>query len=295
MLNLNQGSAFINTDLDESIISDHAEIQYIIQPGLGITTFNISNPNYHKYFKENASFKHTNLATTFTDTNPWYMSKETNTIDRIIQHTTNLGIYVIVEGYYKLYKQLTDKLTDNFYLLKTPELKTLLDSKNSTHTQNITSILINEDKFKIITEGLVSQAYSESSKKCQLVVPWIALEATDLKLIIAGIHVPGCAEQFPKSGITELNNILKKLALTYPEYKIIAAGDFNTAPSNSTTLIENLKLIPPAYFTHMNPNCEIGSYDQIYCSDPTLLSQVPTELMSADTQKFVGALVTRLC
>lgn len=87
-------------------------------------------------------------------------------------------------------------------------------------------------------------------------------------MLLVGVHISGCASQFPKSGLQELARQLISLHYAHPGADILAVGDYNCPPCyvdailvNEVRRVTDVQRLPSTYLTHVNPNCQAAVYD----------------------------------
>lgn len=270
-----------NNRLDPSVSSDHTEIALKTPEGRTINSWNISNPEYHCYFKYGA--KPPFFQTHMYVEQPYKEGKLVPGLEQKIERqvqvirkrflTKKVSIQVIVEGYSAFFKELSERLNKLGAEFK---LVSLLDTKaiELTDHRNITGILVNLDHFDLLNQGLVETKYHEEQdgkKEKDLALPYARLrdKLSQRTLTVVGVHIPGCGSQYPKSGLETLASILKDLwKRAQGTSDVIALGDYNTPPfSARTSLIGNLEgqgeLLEAPYPTHVNPLSQAANYDQI--------------------------------
>ena len=129
---------------------------------------------------------------------------------------------------------------------------------------NLSVMIINHRQVVIHQTSLeiLKTAYKE------IVLPLALLNHNGQKIIAIATHVPGNAEQFPEEGLKSLAKMANHQLEIHPEAIVIMAGDCNTVPSRlqsvfQTNLKANLssKILPPPYYTHINPFGYAAKYD----------------------------------
>ncbi len=308
--------------LELAVQSDHAEIAIKTPDNRIINVWNISNPAYHCYFKygKTPPFHHTHL---FVD-QPYvngkmeeHLAKKTQdqitTIaERFVKGEVN--VQIIVEGFESFFSDLSKKITS----LKHTEFTifSLLDHKppHWKSEWNVTGILIDTSRFKIVQQKVYSLKYKEEQdenreKDFDLPVVWLRDLTKEEMIVVAGVHINGCSSQYPKTGLETLANIIKEIREEFfGYYDIIAAGDYNTIPArlrenlihapnpsntNMTSIKIDKKLLIAPYPTHVNPASEAANYDQalIITAKPERCYQIlPVESLSKASQGLVQSI-----
>lgn len=290
--------------LKDNVQSDHAEIALKVDDRV-INIWNISNPEYHCYFKygENPPFHHTDLFVNkpFLDD---VMDKgleekindQINTIaTRFVEGKVN--IQIIVEGFDSFYNGLTDKIkelgSDEFQIIRNTNLK-----------GNITGILVDTSKFKILTTGGSYSKYNEiedSNKEKELRCPIVRVKdkLTAKTTIFIGVHVNGCGSQYPKGGLKAMKDIIEEnYEITSKKFDVIAAGDFNTPPMHAReSIIQPMKhqavLLNAPYPTHVNPKSQVANYDQVVIVQADATTQyemLPASEVSVASQNLINSI-----
>lgn len=251
----------VENDYSSRLQSDHCEVA--VETTLGkINSWNISNPAYHKFFANDASqvFAQTSLADTDVEKLEAKIESQLETIaGRLIDGTVN--IQVIVEGYEIFFARLSEKISEgSFHLLsQKPE--------GWSETKNITGIIVDTSKFSILESAVVSVDYLESEnegREAVLRVPYVHVQdiVTEKQMIVAGVHVPGTASQYPKDGLAKLAEVIDSLwEKQGRKVDVIGLGDFNSTPERVAVHFSG-EVIPPEYWTHANPRFAAASkYD----------------------------------
>ena len=248
------------------------------------SALNISNIAYHKFFTTDPSFQKTHLADP-NPLSPYLLNKIEAQKEQIIATASNYDIQIIIEGYYDFFMDLSQRISPSYKLISK------LDEPNHPFTsspKNIVGLLINTSKVKIIKSGIVSTS-----------IPWAHLEYNGRSLIIMGVHVQGCKEQFPKENLESLSSDIKIMKDLYPTADIICMGDFNTVPENIRSVLKNVTLVPPKYPTHMNPRCDVVAYDNcvynFYNADADIeFVPIDSNLIPSDSRAFVKCLMNQI-
>ena len=266
----------VDNPLSPSVVSDHCEISVMTSDGHKINAYNISNPAYHKYFSNDGSrvFAETHLATTDAD---FLESKIQLQLALIASRFMrgSVGIQVVVEGYETFYERLAEKLSSSDFHLHTPK------PEDWSSTKNITGILVDLSKFKVCESSVVSVKYEDKENEkrtSELRVPYVHVKDLDSQneMVVAGVHVPGAASQFPKDGLAELAKVIQ-LLWEKTKVDVIAMGDFNTTPGRVARYVEG-EILEPNYWTHANPRFLAASkYDLAVVRaaiDPAVLFEI---------------------
>lgn len=132
----------------------------------------------------------------------------------------------------------------------------------------------------MIHQVVTTQRYNEKSadgRQCKLTVPCVQLrnKVTSCQFAVAGVHVPGCASQYPETGLEQLAIILCQLCQEW-QTAILSVGDYNTPPEGVykglITLISppllHVNYLRVPYDTHVNPNCKAATYDHALWIQP---------------------------
>lgn len=308
------------------ILSDHAQIRLGFSTSIGknndnqeyvIVCENICNPEYSHYFNSSVAFNGTHLNQGRPKDNPYNQviwDMENAKINHIVNTLTNeqnengtkVVAYIIVESNNGrgndvrgtgINHQLKRRLG-----FKDFEFVTTSDRDVSS---NVTTIIINKKYVHHIEEtGVVTLNYDEvedNGKSKTLKIPYVLFSINngdqsccsfpyEHYIRLYGIHISGCASQFPKTGITKLYEHLARLS---SDTDIILMGDFNTVPNKLRQVYEeqyddevwdeskgndgdryygrfvgdlsdkSFGIFPPPYLTHVNPNGHAGIYDNI--------------------------------
>lgn len=249
-------------NLSKEVESDHAQIGLTLPDGKILISENISNPEYHCYFKygDKPPFHNTHM---FVE-KPYdsdavlcdsLQKKEDAQIDRIsmMLKKGTVGVYVIVEGYNRFLIRLQQCVPS--YGLYTHDLKS---------TGNIIGIFVHPQYHGGLCFNCYEEEYEEDGKKRTLIVPVVSIDASECKVSIAGVHVSGCASQFPKNGLSKLADVMREVLYDYGQ-DVIAIGDFNTPVSGVEKYVvgnlTNAELLPAKYLTHVNPSSQAAVYD----------------------------------
>ena len=211
-----------------------------------------------------------------TSSTDWLVSKTAQQLDQIIQEiSSDLDVQIIVEGYHEFFTNLGTKTS--------VKLVSVLDKPAhgyESSAKNITGILLNESKVKLIESDVIQISYKDGSKDSKLIVPWAKISRQGHELVVAGVHLPGCESQYPSEALEELGKIIGQLEQKF-HVDIIAMGDFNTVPANIMKSLPGIKLIQPKYLTHINPNNDVAVYDNAICH--LVSSDISVELLGLDS------------
>lgn len=297
-------SQFASSDLDQSVNSDHAEIQCVYD-GITFASLNISNKHYHTYFSmdQNGPFRLTHLAVTSESSieqQTWLKNKHHIQINNIKNNLYSglIDVYVIQEAYVEFVHDLRNSLANNFELHH-------VSLDNFSPEKNITVIIVNRSKLDIVDRQIYRASYNEIGNKpdrmSELVVPTVTLtnsHMTPQKFVTcAGVHVGGNAAQYPKYGLMELQHILANIC---EKNNVIALGDFNTTTSNIRSIMNHsrvsrnrLLVSEPLYPTHINPFNEVVAYDNIVYTDGPEFIQHNYDVCPPDSMMYVRALLNK--
>jgi hypothetical protein len=218
-----------------------------------INIWNISNPTYHCYFKygDNPPFHNTHL---FVE-NPFLeesmdkglAAKSDSQIMTIAERFVKgeVNVQVIIEGYESFYNKLADKINalghKEFRFISMLNEKPLQwDAK-----KNVTGILIDTSRFSVLESGVkyIKYKYREeqsSNQEKEFCLPFAHIrdKATDHAMVIAGVHVNGCASQYPKTGLETLAGIIILGEKTLEKYEILPASHLSPASQDLVSSIE---------------------------------------------------------
>lgn len=278
---------------------------------------NICNPEYAHYFNASESFKGTHLNQAKPKDNPYNQiiwDMETAKVNHIVHTLTNeetetgskVVAYVIVESNNGRGNDVRSTGINH-------QLKRRLGFKefefvNTTDrdvSSNVTTIIINKKYVHQIHEtGVTTLSYDEvedKNKGKKLKIPYVLFTMMNgdqscnhfpyhHHIRLCGIHISGCASQFPKTGILKLYEHMARLS---ESADVILMGDFNTTPSKLKQVYEeeyddevwdeykgkegqrcygkfigdmgqnSFGIFPPPYLTHVNPNSDAGIYDNV--------------------------------
>jgi hypothetical protein len=276
----NKGLPF-NDDhpLSEHVNSDHSAIGCVIKYDndhqVVIKAVNISNKEYHPYFGlgDNPPFKNTHMYVPkdCKDQNKkdWLITKTKEQMDGLVDDITNdrLDIQIVIEGYFDFFVELEQRLEQASP--NTFKIISILNNKDHGYNgspKNITGIIVNTKRFEIFQCDTIVQDYREDDKNSKLILPWVKVcdKLTSTCLIVLGIHLPGCSSQNPKGALVELNKIMNSLYETH-QNDMVALGDYNTVPNNIRSVFANVSVLTPLFPTHINPNNDIVTYDNVSC------------------------------
>lgn len=259
-----------NHALDLDVVSDHTEICICLNNGGWITSWNISNPKYHTYFKYGTTFKNTHLyvETPYVD-NKLISSLEDKIKKQLHELTFLFTIQVIIEGYDDLYNQIDDICIKR--IQTDPEFNYRIiryEPTEENFTSNISGILIDARSSDILDAGIETITYTASednNKEKSTIYPYAHLrdKLTGNIFTVIAAHVNGCASQYPVSGLEALKKFMLQLSDKYDNGNIIAIGDFNTPPMFAKKIFNNsdFNLVTTNYLTHCNPNSQACKYD----------------------------------
>lgn len=281
--------------LHSDVKSDHAAIMTIVKDNIGkslcvIEAFNISNPTYHHYFGE-GPFKQTHM---FVDkdhipNNEWLQNKIKSQMETIVDRMKRRisDVQIIVEGYDKFFNDIEESLGNGFDVVRVKH-EVYVGS-----TFNITGIVVNRDKFNVLHNGniqLICQDDNLSGKQKPFILPVVTVQhkETNHEFTIVGTHIPGCASQFPKNALMVFDSFIND-----PRYpNIIAMGDFNTTPKNIKSILTKSSVLAPLYPTHINPFCQIASYDNtVFRLNEMTIGYFDKKHLSNDSEMFVDSLL----
>ena len=287
--------------LSEKVMSDHAELSYKIFIGkelFHLKVFNMSNGKYHPYFKPsqsnpNPTFGSTHLCVDAdkVKTDEWLKEKFGKQCDEIILDSHWVDIQIIVECSWSVIENLKPYLPNNRFILHQENT----DEKFSKSEDNMTIIIIDTSKLKIIDSGFKTFTYKEigNTWDSKLTVPFVQLETLEKEsFLVYGVHISGCASQNPSNGNKILMDLLKDTNLD----NVLASGDFNSPAENfQKNLPENYSLLKPLYPTHANPNCQISAYDHLVFKGKTMqLKQSSLDSVGPTSTAFVECLLDNI-
>jgi hypothetical protein len=299
--------------LHEAVQSDHTEIALKTPEARIINVWNISNPAYHGYYKfgTNPPFYQTHMYVE----KPYLENGEleaslANKIEDQLNMIANrfikgeVSIQVIVEGYEEFYEQLIKKFQESNFT--NYAICSLLNYKPEgwKKKSNVTAILVNTLFFKVLESNVVLKKYFEeedSNKEKDFQMPFVKVsdELSNHQIFIIGVHINGCASQYPKSGLEVLAKEIQAFWKKGEEQAdIIALGDFNTVPKNAKlSLLGNLNdqgiLLNAPYPTHVNPHSMAGNYDQAIIMKSTELRKyeiLTSDALSLASQKLIESI-----
>lgn len=302
--------------LPEAVESDHAPLIVTGGTEVKIMAENISNPAHHHYFGsgEGHPFKHThmNVPQPF-DSNgvlePSLDRKIQNQLNRIVRcmKTGGTDAYVIVEGYKSFYEALALQLYghrmlgDSFESAEQCKFRIVVPPMSKDFRNKVGIVIREATLVKQFTE-VISEQYIEGDvpKELNLTVLGGCHDYALKYIMIVGVHVSGCASQFPKAGLLLLADKLLKLHRQYPAYDILVLGDFNTTPDHvDETVMQQLhaagaaaKRLPSTYFTHANPNCQGGVYDHALSIYADAYQLVPVDRLPEAGRALAEAIAT---
>lgn len=277
--------------LHPEVKSDHCEVSVLSSDGHIISAYNISNPAYHKYFANDANgvFAQTHLA----NTEPDFLARKVELQSKMLAErllTSQVSIQIVVEGYETFFIDLQERLSSgSFHLLaEKPE--------GWSQTKNITGIIVDTSKFKVIESSVITVDYVDSEnegRRSVLRVPYVHLQNLVSKegLVVAGVHVPGAASQYPKDGLAQLGIVLTTL---WEKFKVdlVAMGDFNSTPDRVAPHVEGT-VLEPDYFTHANPRFPAASkYDLavVKSANASVYEVQPLSAVSEESQLLAKGL-----
>ena len=273
--------------LSRKVLSDHAEIAVQAFGMHFVSAYNISNPTYHRRFGDKPAFKDTHLYVDepYGPNNKLEAGMEAK-IETQVESITD-GIYsggvpvnVIVEGYTNFYERIhrdfkRKEFTD-YTMIVAPE---------ENPYKNRTAIIVNTRLLPVLESGVIQREYvstEDNNLKKKLTLPHVLL-ANGTRIV--GVHVNGCQDQHPVSGIRELKEALH----SFKETKILALGDFNTNPVNVDSL--GFDVLVPDYPTHVNPFGEACYYDYALVKGIENCSMCEIDMMTDSSQDLVEAIL----
>lgn len=285
---------FNNSDniLNQDTLSDHAQIGFEIDSSrlIGndnvkyLSSENISNPEYHPYFKWGSTFKDSHLydAVPYVDDdstlpmkkklNPNMELKIQKQLDVFRENicSGSFPVQVIIEGFDEFFKRLENILGSY------PDVKySLIRFKplEDNHRSNISGILVDTNFFEVLDQGIEPITYSATEDKDKegipkvktTLYPFVKLRNRNTEEVVdvVAVHINGCASQFPVSGLEALRVFMLNLYDKCGQNKIIAIGDYNAPPTYARKVFEDLSfnVLATDYLTHCNPNSRAGKYD----------------------------------
>lgn len=280
-----QTTQFTKSEFSPEINSDHAEVRCIAN-GIRVASLNISNRYHHHYYSidNNGPFANTHMA---TDTE-WLKTKHMQQIANIKTGFENktVDVWVLQEAYIEFIHDCRGALdaTYTFYY------KELTPNDLANSKRNITIIIVNTNVLTILDYKTLQQD--------RVIVPLIKVcIGKESPIAIAGLHIPGNEEQYPKVGLENLFNMLCGTG----EDQILAIGDTNTTPGNITTTISaheaaknRFIVVAPLYPTHINPYNQVASYDNIIYSKDMSVQQLGYDAISPDSVALVKCLLDKI-
>ena len=274
--------------------SDHVEVAVNTVIGT-INGWNISNPAYHRFFAKDASqvFAQTSLADISSEALEGKIASQLKTIStRLLSGEVN--IQVVVEGYETFFEKLAKQLSEgNFHLLaEKPE--------GWNEKKNITGIVVDTSKYTVRESAVVTVEYKDTEndgRPSVLRVPYVHVQeiVSKKEMIVAGVHVPGAASQYPKDGLAALANAIDSLWEKHGrKVDVIGIGDFNSTPERVAKHFEGAVLAPD-YWTHANPRFLAASkYDMAIVreaeSEPVKCEMHPLADVSETSQALAKGL-----
>lgn len=311
----NKGVPFDNKNnpLNPAVRSDHAAIYGVLSYNDSTQTIigciNISNKDYHANFGLGPTppFINTHMyvpeESADISKKIWLDTKTNEQLDDIIYDLKEkvIDIQVVVEGSYDFFSKLRERLNcngNNFAIIS------ILNNNSQAYKNkpwNVTGIIVNNSKFKVIDYNIIQQDYSEEHgtiihKPRTLIVPYVRVMDLISKrcLIVLGVHIPGCISNFPRGGLEQLSAIIKQLRRKYTD-DIVAIGDFNTCPNNIKQAMKEVNIAPVPYPTHINPNSEIAVYDNVVyvfnTKDAQSIEIAGTSALNDDSKAIVSSMI----
>jgi hypothetical protein len=263
------------------------------------------NPLYQPYMKQNKPWINTHLNHQEPYGKNSILHQDLLKVEekKIKEITEEFGkkyhILVLQEAYgpylKKLNRALIEKGKKFFYVYNYEEEDVY------SYLKNIVAIYVSSTTYDVLIAGCLKVPYNEINRDNQalvLKIPYVCVQAQftinfdtynppnpksdvvrnvivkksdeNQEFVIMGIHVKGCATQYPKTGLESLANSMKKLWNKFEgKFPVIAIGDYNTPPGwaaiSVKERIENLSNVLhliPNYYTHVNPECLASKYDQ---------------------------------
>ena len=282
-----------NLTLNESVVSDHAEIMLNTPYGV-IAAWNISNPEHHHYFGsfESASFAKTHM---FLDKS-FIKDKIEDQLNYIANKIMSgeIVIFMIIEGYHSFYERLINKFENNNFTDYALVYQDIPDPDNNS------AIIINRQKFSILDgTGVYIDNYYESNdreggRERKMRIPYAFLETPDRKILVVGaVHIPGSNRRQPLDGLSKLNNIIQNALDMVSNNNfggLVFMGDFNSIPSLVGSNVQNVNILVTEYPTHINPGRETSFYDMTIVKGLNSSKLLPIEYTSSYTQALVESI-----
>lgn len=267
--------------LPTNVESDHVRVQVKTPHGL-VVSENICNPKYCAYFKYGKPFAKTHLAAEkaydqlTNKLTPKFQTMVLNQIERIADEMVagHVLAYIVVEGWKLFYDALQIKLGNEFEIVyQAPQTNTGVIED----TKNCVGMIINTKKvnhdFICATTSYIKEGGVAGTQNITVPVVNFKDDTGKRVLTVAGVHVPGCATQYPKNGLNALVKILKPHQMNNEDVPMLIMGDFNAPPYAVNRDFTNkfngyAKLLKLPYCTHINPNGMASQYDHAIVIEP---------------------------
>lgn len=258
--------------LDRNVVSDHAEI--VLQTPYGtIASWNISNPIHHYHFgsRPGSSFAQTHM---FLDE----QFIQQKIFDQVESIASQADVQIIVEGYQNFFDLLQQRLSGlNYALIYEP----LPDP-----TENNTAILVNLQRFTLLTTQVYRRTYLQEGRERTLRVPVVQLMTRQGEVLtVGGVHIPGSSRRSPVAGLQELRSIIEQL-----NEPLVLMGDFNAIPKLVGDQLPGMRVVLSDYPTHINPGNEVSYYDMALVKGIPNSRMLPLSATSPFTQALVRSI-----
>lgn len=274
--------------LPKEVESDHAQIRLRLGDGKVFVAENFNNPAFVGYFgADNHPFRYTHL---YHETPYLGSHLISQLLTRVKKQTARLlediangtaHIYAVVEGFDLFYDLLSEvantkliALNDNkdCPLMDVTASVLILKQSVSSYKKNSIGLVVSCTTYKPVVARMIIEKYTEYGSEKTFNMPYLLLSSKEDEnnIIVAAVHVSGCANQYPVAGLKKLAFHLAAIYERYQrKYDVIAMGDFNSAPTAvAATVITALnglgiqaQLFRPRYRTHINPDCLSCAYD----------------------------------
>lgn len=279
--------------LNNSVLSDHASVRISLDDSLFIASYNISNKQYHYYFGPDGPYAQTHLYVhnnSSKEEKEWLNTKHNIQINYIIKEllSNEIHIYVIQEAHLDFIKTIRKLLPSHFIF-------THREINDEFFTGNITLTISNSLYIDLQNNYNQKINYHEINNPIErhLYIPTISFKHNNKNINLYNVHIGGNNEQFPKNGILTLLKMMENNNSCYN----IACGDFNTTTNNIKSLLhENsfIDVMDPLYPTHINPYCQIVSYDNVIYSKQLNVKQLSLSQCDDSTFYLVDALLNNI-
>lgn len=283
--------------LSSKAFSDHSSIMTRID-GVVVGSINLNNiwycTNFNSARKESEKdvikgsgpFKETHLyrkslkessPDELAQTNTYMNLKHATQLTELFENFINkkMDLLFLDECYPLFYQQLQSKFQD---LIDQGKVKIIcswdsLGEEAKKKENNLSAMLINTLQVEILQTSFT--ALNSDHKVTLLPTAKLKQRSSEKEIVAIATHVPGNAEQFPEKGLASLCFLVNDQVNQNPGAIIMMAGDCNTVPSNVNKVFQShlsqgtaFKVIPPDYFTHINPFGYAAKYDMTLVAFP---------------------------